>query len=79
MTDLQACPCGLTGLNCTEFVEGIEDINQTVEGFCFEEGFRECLVIGNEARCGCNCGWTGGLCDEQFIPLIGNYCKASLF
>lgn len=69
------CPCGLTGDNCSEFVESISNIDDTPDGLCAEEGFDRCLISDGEATCVCNCGYTGDLCDETVTPLVSNFRK----
>lgn len=64
------CPCGLVGLACnvTGWVNSDDDVTATTVtafpgGQCSERG--TCVVVGSAAKCRCESGFKGALCDEM--------------
>ena len=69
------CPCGLSGATCSELDVEVNSVNDVPDDVCFPDGFDKCLVTKGEAKCGCNCGWKGELCDVQIEPQLYNFSR----
>eukprot|EP00924_Labyrinthula_sp_SR-Ha-C_P004351 maker-scaffold_3-snap-gene-21.6-mRNA-1 protein AED:0.27 eAED:0.27 QI:126/0.33/0.25/1/1/1/4/0/332 len=68
------CPCGLTGENCTELVDGLKSLDQALQDFCSPDFSGGCIISDTQgASCDCDCGYEGDLCDEKIDPLSFNW------
>ena len=77
--ELQECPCGLIGENCSDLAPGVDSFDDLLLETCNPEAFRRCIVVDSKPACLCSCGFKGELCDVLVEPSTLNIVLGILF
>ena len=79
MTTGLDCPCGLTGVNCTELVAPLVDASLAANDTCSPEGFGFCAIGAEFAQCFCQAGYKGAFCQTKIEAKVYNFYIGFIF